>query len=714
MARQSAGSKFAKSSQLHPSLIAAANAYNAKDMPKAKTFAEKAFKADKSSWQAAKIAGMAARRLGDIPVALQMLERALRLQEDSETRYELASTLKRLGRIEESLPHYEHLLHAQPNHADGLNELGSIYLSNRMLAEAEQCFRRAIAISPQTALFHANLAKAVFRSGKLPEAVAEIKTCLRLDAGNPEWHTMLAKALTLQFQEGQSIPHLEEALRLNPRHEPALVLLAAIESNFDMDAAMARYRLAHEISGRPIYPVLMATLLPPVMGTRDEILASRGRVDEAVDRLLNDTALRLTLNDLENMPDTHFYFAFHGLCDRDILSKISRMYRKLCPDLDWVAPHVMEKRPAGKPLRIGFVSMFFFKHSIGIAFSDLLLKLAQRDDIEVNLIALGHMQSMSAEHQVLVSGCDHYLPIMGDSLADARDLIAARQLDVLIYPDIGMSPFSKFLAHFRLAQIQCVMGGHPDTTGVDTLDYFLTWDRLELPEADEHYSERLVRLKHAGSVFWEQPVPDVSFSKSDLGIPECGRSYLCPMKMQKMHPDFDVAIRRILEKDPEARVLLVQDETFDGRNERFRARVALTVPEALMPRVIFLPWIRGIARFFSTCAMVDVVLDSFPFGAGTTSLLLSQAGIPIVTLPGRFCRGRVVAGLYQLLGVEDTIASDVENYCDLAVALAADPDKRRSIGARMRQAYLGIAGRTDAADELAQVITSLAHGVDTA
>ena len=184
MMRQSAGSKFAKSSQLHPSLIAAANAYNAKDMPKAKTFAEKAFKADKSSWQAAKIAGMAARRLGDIPVALQMLERALRLQEDNETRYELASTLKRLGRVEESLPHYERLLHAQPDHDDGWNELGSIYLAHRMLAEAEQCFRRAIAISPQTPLFHANLARTIFCPGKLPEVMTEIKTCLHLDAGN--------------------------------------------------------------------------------------------------------------------------------------------------------------------------------------------------------------------------------------------------------------------------------------------------------------------------------------------------------------------------------------------------------------------------------------------------------------------------------------------------------------------------------------------------
>jgi hypothetical protein len=73
--------------------------------------------------------------------------------------------------------------------------------------------------------------------------------------------------------------------------------------------------------------------------------------------------------------------------------------------------------------------------------------------------------------------------------------VAALELDALFYPDIGMWPSTYFLAYARLAPVQMVSYGHPDTTGIDTVDYFLGGDAPMEPEgAEAYYSERLVRF----------------------------------------------------------------------------------------------------------------------------------------------------------------------------------------------------------------------------
>ena len=51
-----------------------------------------------------------------------------------------------------------------------------------------------------------------------------------------------------------------------------------------------------------------------------------------------------------------------------------------------------------------------------------------------------------------------------------------------------------FLAFSRLARVQCVTWGHPDTTGIPNMDYFISSNLIEPKEADEHYSEKLQRL----------------------------------------------------------------------------------------------------------------------------------------------------------------------------------------------------------------------------
>ena len=126
-----------------------------------------------------------------------------------------------------------------------------------------------------------------------------------------------------------------------------------------------------------------------------------------------------------------------------------------------------------------------------------------------------------------------------------------------MYPDIGMEPFTYFLAFARLAPVQCVTWGHPLTTGLDTIDWFLSGESLETEEADAHYTERLVRLRGLPTYYRKPQVAGPAKSRAELGLPESGSLYACPQTLFKFHPEFDRLLAAILQTDRRGHLAMI-------------------------------------------------------------------------------------------------------------------------------------------------------------
>jgi predicted O-linked N-acetylglucosamine transferase (SPINDLY family) len=129
------------------------------------------------------------------------------------------------------------------------------------------------------------------------------------------------------------------------------------------------------------------------------------------------------------------------------------------------------------------------------------------------------------------------------------------ELDVLFYPEVGMDPLTYTLAFSRLAPVQCATWGHPVTTGLPAIDYFLSSVDLETEEADGHYTEKLVRLPRLG-VCYERPPMPAPAERTSLGLPERGHLYACPQSPFKFHPDFDAILGGIPAPRPEGVLVL--------------------------------------------------------------------------------------------------------------------------------------------------------------
>ena len=73
------------------------------------------------------------------------------------------------------------------------------------------------------------------------------------------------------------------------------------------------------------------------------------------------------------------------------------------------------------------------------------------------------------------------------------------------------------------------------------------------------------------------------------------------------------------------------------------------------------------------------MLDPIGFGGGNTNYQAFAFGLPVVTIPGEFMRGRIADGFYQKMGMLNCVATTPKEYVEIAVKLGTDPDYRQTI-----------------------------------
>ena len=161
-----------------------------------------------------------------------------------------------------------------------------------------------------------------------------------------------------------------------------------------------------------------------------------------------------------------------------------------------------------------------------------------------------------------------------------------------------------------------------------------------------------------------------SRAAGDSGLPHEAHIYLCPQSLFKFHPDFDLPLAAILARDPEARIVLIE-APHRNWTDLLSQRLKKSLSEHFH-RVSFVPRVDRQA-FLRLLATADVVLDPLHFGGGNTSFQALGLGLPVVTLPAKYMRGRVTAGCYRKMDLEICVARDAEDYANLAVRLGTDP-----------------------------------------
>ena len=349
-------------------------------------------------------------------------------------------------------------------------------------------------------------------------------------------------------------------------------------------------------------------------------------------------------------------------------------------------------RPSGRRIKLGilcndcsartetFVTLPLFRHLDRADFEIWLLS-QHRFDIDTH----GAAVAACAEHAVVLPR------FLKDQVARIREL----GLDALVFSTnvtlVQNNP--SLLALHRLAPIQIATCCSPTTTGMPTIDFFLSGDLAETAAMPQDlYTETLLRLQGTGLCFdysldhAVQPRLD----RARLGIPDDAILFASGANMHKIGPQTRRAWARILAETPRSFLVTYPYGSAWGRNyprRDFEAemRAALSERGVDAGRVIFLEPLKSRGNVKAVLALADIYLDSFPYGGANTIIDPLELGIPAIAMRGTFQRSQQGAAILDDLGLPDLAAKDVAEYCDLAVFLASKPGFRAAIADRIRQ-----------------------------
>jgi predicted O-linked N-acetylglucosamine transferase (SPINDLY family) len=620
--------------------------------------------------------------LGRLDEAVEYLQQAIVLApENSQAHYHLGTVLKQCGDMIGAKLRFQQSVRLDPECAAAWNDLGIAHQACAELDEAASAFERLARVAPTLGRAQFNLGNVRLAQGRLLEAVACYARALERQPSFAAALNNLGTALHRLGRPMQALHACEMALKLSPDFVEARINLGnLLNLQGRVDEAADNYRQALEFNPSPRLHVEAATMLPPIYESIADLYRRRTQFEN---QLADLEQQRVHLDHArEPIPVTPL-LAYQGFNDRELARRLATLCRTgnaadgsaSAGPSELPPPHFAVRRIAsmtalestGK-LRVGFLSRFLRDHTIGELTKGLISKLT-RSDFEVFVFLIGDAEDETVA--CLRKSADQFINLPED-VAAANEQVAAAGLDVLVFPDVGLDPVATALAHSRLARVQCSMWGHPVTTGIPTIDHFLSSKLFEPSDAAEHYAENLVQFESL-TVYFERPAVDDAQSRDaarrEFGLPRHEHLYLCPHPLFQLHPEFDDLLRAILDRDAAGRIVLIA-APYKYWNEKLFARLRRHLG-ALTDRVIFTGPVerQALLRLISTA---DVVLDPPCFGSIDMSLKALGLGLPIVTLPARFLRGRFTAGCYRKMQFENFVARSPQEYVDLAVRLGTD------------------------------------------
>ena len=623
---------------------------------------------------------------GDLAQAASTLQRALALRPGyAGALRNLGMLLCRLERWEEAAPVLRQALEADGADADALYWLGNALVRGGKLEEALAAYEGAVAQRPAFAEAWCNLGNLLCNRGSLEKAGRCLQKALELRPDYADAHVGLGNVLGASQRPEDAEQCYRRAIALGPSISQAHVNLGIVLwQQGEWRAATDSCRAAIALSpGAPEARWALAMCqLPAVRAPGDDLPGVRARFAQELGELERwFDAGRTGLGPLAIGVAQPFWLAYQDEPNRELLERYGRLCARLMQA--WQAgrgPRLAARRAPGA-LRVGVVSQYFRSHSVWNAivkgwfgqldarrFALSAFCLGAQEDAETR-----YARSRAARFEQGHLGLERWAEVIADA-----------QPDVLIYPEIGMDPMSLKLASLRLAPVQAASWGHPETTGLPTIDYYLSAAGLEPPGAEANYSERLVRLPNLGCCVEPEPVqarpPDLAAWGIEPGVP----LLLCPGSPFKYAPEHDRVLVEIARRLGRCRMLFFNYRTGALSHKlQARLRAAFAAHGLDLERYArFIPWQEREA-FYGLLGRADVYLDTLGFSGFNTALQAIQCGLPVVALEGRFLRGRLASGILRRIGLDELVVPDEAQYVELALRLAGDPGYRESVRARI-------------------------------
>ncbi|HMH27656.1 MAG TPA: tetratricopeptide repeat protein [Steroidobacteraceae bacterium] len=578
--------------------------------------------------------GLALFYLRKAAAALDSYNHALALDpKNGAALYNRGIALAEVGRNAEAIASFEAAVGVMPNSPEANTLLGHALRDLRRFEAAFLCYDRAVALDVNYAAAYNGGAMALFTLRRFKEAIAGYDKAIASSPGNAGLHFNRAQALDAIGRHAEAILSYDQTLHVDPTFKYAAALR---------------------------------------LQARLQICDWRGTDEEIA---------RLSANIEQDKPAAPPFCVLQFSSSAKLQQKAAEIWTR--EEMKVKAVPLAGGAQSGARLRIGYFSSDFYQHAVAYQLAEVI-ELHDRSKFEVSAFSFGP-DTQDTMRRRLQAAFEHFLDVREKSDEEIVQLARDRQLDIAVDLKGYTQDARPGLFAQRLAPLQVSYLGYPGTMGASFMDYIVA-DAAVIPVSSrEFYREKVLSLP---ACFFpsdgRRAIADKLYARTELGLPSAGFVFCCFNNSVKISPQiFDVWMQILRRVDASVLWLRTDDRTVV---DNLRAEAQRRGVDG--NRLIFAPR-TSMSQHLARHRSADLFLDSLPYNAHTTASDALWAGLPVLTSPGEGFASRVAASLLQAADLAELVASDLDDYREIAVELAGDPPRLASFKERLLRAHRG-------------------------
>jgi len=331
-------------------------------------------------------------------------------------------------------------------------------------------------------------------------------------------------------------------------------------------------------------------------------------------------------------------------------------------------------------LKIGYLSSDFRQHSVSY-FIEPVLEHHNKNNFEIFAYYNHVIKDSTTEH--LIETCDQWRNIARLSDQAVVHQIKKDKIDILI-------DLNGYTAHNRLevlaakpAPVQCEWLGYPNTTGLQSMDYWICDETVNPPgQTDKFYSESLLRLP--GCFICFKPPEDAPKPVDPPSIKNAYITFGSFNNYAKVSREMLKLWITILESVPDSRLLL-KSACLGNQTQKRLVTDFFTSRGIQEKRLQLEGYESSRIKHMDMYSEVDIALDTHPYNGTATTCEAIWMGIPVITLAGNYHRSRVGKTLLECVDLGELVADSTDNYVRIATDLAKDTNKLSSYRSHLRK-----------------------------
>ena len=657
---------------------------------------------------------------GNIEAAIACFQRTSELNPQlvgADFHFNLANRLFSQGKRDEAIESYEKALAIKPDWAEAYGNIGSARSQQGDLDAAIAYYQKAVALKPELEVLHFNLGNSYLQQNKYEEAITYYQNTLKIKPDWPEVHANLGSCFSMQGRLEEALVSYQQALGLKPDWAEVYCRMGHIQKQDKPLEAIAHFEKAIECNPKfsEAHQQLCDLLShstnlagarkvadkycencgenAPVMSATAYVFSylqsgvSQKAIQklEEIEKLCYEQVETFSVIELKLLYEI-FLFAVSHL--RDNREKNASFYRLIAKEYYKKA---VPQRPINrikhanhtgqKPLKIGFLSKHFRRHSVGWC-SEALIRELSRITPHVHLYVTGKLNRDEVTQRFEEMAGKFYWPKKyPNGFADGGEILAEvvqDDLDVLIDLDSMTVPTNVEVLYQYPAGI-CVSWLGFDAPYISDNHYFLCDEHTHPPGVEKNYLEQLVRLPVCSVAIGAlQSIPvDREAIRNALGIGLNQMTYLCVAPGRKTNPEMVQAQVKILKEVPDS--LLIRKGQGDADVIHSTYREECEIQGVDFGRIKFIGQTRTEEEHRAIYYVADVLLDSYPYNGGTHNLEALWANLPVVTRSGDQYLSRMGYAFLKSANLDVGAAWSWEEYTQWGVKFGRDAGFRNAV-----------------------------------